>query len=236
MNIILHSSFTRMKLNKISILIVFKKKNITKEGEIENFFNKLFSPTNYHLLSFQIFFSTPARFVSSRSQSEHDLIFFWLNLPPRVRQNIEATNDTLSRDYKPSESSFLALGRNLRPTSSALGRPYMCSVFAGPRFPPEKESLLPSYCYLFSPLPSFPSSMHTRNDRGLRRREGARPVNTFKTGIRLLVFVEGEDFSADLSTEICAVTEESSKPERNGSKTMKTLAKKSSVLGMTIHF
>lgn len=58
-------------------------------------------------------------------------------------------------------------------------------------------------------------------------------MNTFKTGIRLLVFVEGEDFSADLSTEICAVTEESSKPERNGSK---TLAKKSSVLGMTIHF
>lgn len=63
-------------------------------------------------------------------------------------------------------------------------------------------------------------------------------MNTFKTGIRLLVFVEGKDFSADLSTEICAVTEESSKPERNGSKTMKTLAKKSSrsVLGMTIHF
>lgn len=82
MNIILHSPFTRIKLNKISILIVFKKKNIAKEGEIENFFNKLFSPTNYHLLSFQIFFSTPARFVSSRSQSEHDLIFFWLNLPP----------------------------------------------------------------------------------------------------------------------------------------------------------
>lgn len=51
MNIILHSPFTRIKLNKISILIVFKKKNIAKEGEIENFFNKLFSPTNYHLLS-----------------------------------------------------------------------------------------------------------------------------------------------------------------------------------------
>lgn len=80
--------------------------------------------------------------------------------------------------------------------------------------------------------------MHTRNDRGLKGREEGRPVNTFKTGIRLLVFVEGEDFSADLSTEICAVTEESSNSERNGSKTMKTLAEKSSrsVLGMTIHF
>ena len=53
-------------------------------------------------------------------------------------------------------------------------------------------------------------------------------MNTFKTGIRLLVFVEGEDFSADLSTEICVVTEESSKSERNGSETMRTLAKKSS--------
>lgn len=61
---------------------MFKRKDITKEGKIENFFNKLFSPKNYHLLSSQIFFSTPARFVSSRSQSEYDLIFFWLNLPP----------------------------------------------------------------------------------------------------------------------------------------------------------
>lgn len=215
---------------------MFKKKNIAKEGEIENFFNKLFSPTNYHLLSFQIFFSTPARFVSSRSQSEHDLIFFWLNLPPRVRQDIEATNDTLSWDYKPSESSFLALGRNLPLPPSAVLTCVPCSQ--GHAFLPKKNLSCLLIVTFFHPFPPFHHRCTRETIEGWEGREGARPVNTFKTGIRLLVFVEGEDFSADLSTEICAVTEESSKPERNGSKTMKTLAKKSSrsVLGMTIHF
>lgn len=132
---------------------MFKKKNIAKEGEIENFFNKLFSPTNYHLLSFQIFFSTPARFVSSRSQSEHDLIFFWLNLPPRVRQDIEATNDTLSRDYKPSESSFLALGRNLPLPPSAVLTCVPCSQ--GHAFLPKKNLSCLLIVTFFHPFPPF---------------------------------------------------------------------------------
>lgn len=60
-------------------------------------------------------------------------------------------------------------------------------------------------------------------------REKGRPVNTFKTGIRLPVR-RGEIFVAppDLSTEICAVMEESWKSERNGSAMAKTLAKKGS--------
>lgn len=63
-------------------------------------------------------------YVTSRSQTERTLIFYRLKLAPSVRQDIEAANDTLSRDYKPSESSFLALRRNLQlpltPTPASL--------------------------------------------------------------------------------------------------------------------
>lgn len=148
---------------------MFKRKDITKEGKIENFFNKLFSPKNYHLLSSQIFFSTPARFVSSRSQSEHDLIFFWLNLPPLCPAGYRGDERHLEPRLQAVRILFSCpWARNLRLFHP---RPPLHAFHVRKAtLPPEKKI---SATFLLLPFftPSFPS-LHTRNDRGSTGEKG----------------------------------------------------------------
>lgn len=100
---------------------MFKKKDWQrKKKRLKISSTNFFSPKNYHLLSFQIFFSTLGRFVSSRSQSEHDLIFFWLNLLP-VSGTISRRRTTPWAEITSRPNPlFLPLGQTFVPCSSAL--------------------------------------------------------------------------------------------------------------------
>lgn len=160
-----------------------------------------------------------------------------LNLLPaqvalRVRQDIEATNDTLSRDYKPSESSFLALRRNLR-QSTFVCRPYMCFC--------TRPCLLSRNVLLISFSPStFPPVTRITCTHGTYEpviHEWGWCVRRGGQWIHLkreydYSFDEGEIFvaSSDLSTEICVVMETSSESKRNEKVKAKTLAEKGSVV------